>query len=125
MLTCSQSQNCQFVYWSLANLEKGVESPEISKVSSKIISIGSQLSDIKVCIKNHLMSFISKMLWSTLLVILLSSIAMSKNPGSGFCGCPLETIHSFNEQRIPVRITEWLCHQTGAPCGGANMSTVS
>ena len=122
MLTC---------YWRIVNLktanfEKGVESHEISKISSKIFSTqGSQLSDIKVCIKNYLMLFISKMLWSTLLVILLSTIAMSKNPGSGFCGCPLETIHSFNEERIPIRITEWVCHQTGAPCGGANMSTVS
>ena len=65
-----------------------------------------------------------KMLVSTLLVILLSTIALSKNP-SGSCGCPTETIHSFNEARIPARITEWVCNQTGATCGATNMSKVS
>merc|ERR1712062_717439 len=62
-----------------------------------------------------------KMLVSTLLVILLSTIALSKNP-SGSCGCPTETIHSFNEARIPARITEWVCNQTGATCGGTTTS---
>ena len=64
-----------------------------------------------------------KMLVSTLLVILLSTIALSKNP-SGSCGCPTETIHSFNEARIPARITEWVCNQTGATCGGTTTSKV-
>ena len=66
------------------------------------------------------------MLATTLLVILLSTtIALSKNPGSGSCGCPSETIESFMEERIPARITEWICNQTGTPCGSENKSTVS
>ena len=79
------------------------------------------LKDIKVNFKGFRMWLISKMLGSTLLVILLSSMALSKNP-AGFCGCPLDTVESYNEERIPAKITEWICHQDGAPCGGANMS---
>ena len=29
------------------------------------------------------------------------------------------------EERIPARITEWICNQTGTPCGSENKSTVS
>jgi len=27
------------------------------------------------------------------------------------------------EERIPARITEWICNQTGTPCGSENKST--
>ena len=63
------------------------------------------------------------MLVSTLLVILLSCVALSTN--SSCDNCPWETIESVKENRIPAKVTEWICAQPGLPCGAKNLSTVN
>ena len=70
------------------------------------------------------MSFVSKMLVGTLLILLLSTIALPTNSLES-CGCSLETIQSFNEDRIPATVPEWICSQPGIACGAKNMSTVN
>ena len=55
----------------------------------------------------------------TLVVVLsLTTIVVSTNQiVSGTCGCPMERLDSFHEERIPAWITEWICYQPGASCG--------
>lgn len=67
-------------------------------------------------------TLISKMLLVsklTLVVVLsLTTIVVSTNQiVSGTCGCPMERLDSFHEERIPAWITEWICYQPGASCG--------
>ena len=62
----------------------------------------------------------SKMLKATgtFLVLVLSSytcLCETENLSES-CGCTIETVDSFNNQRIPSRVTELYCAQPGAPC---------
>ena len=54
----------------------------------------------------------------TFLVLVLSSytcLCETENLSES-CGCTIETVDSFNNQRIPSRVTELYCAQPGAPC---------
>ena len=52
----------------------------------------------------------------TILILVFSSYTVLCDNLSESCGCTIETVDSFNNQRIPSRITEWYCSQPGAPC---------
>ena len=66
---------------------------------------------------------LAKMLASTLLIVFLLSassvLSIEDEQQSGICGCPLETIESFHEDRIPSKIVEQVCHQVGITCGAS------
>ena len=69
-------------------------------------------------------SFCSRMLLSTLFGIFLVSTRVWSDNLSGTCGCVVETVESFNAQRIPSRMTEMYCQTVGATCGARHYSKV-
>ena len=64
------------------------------------------------------------MLLSTLFGIFLVSTRVWSDNLSGTCGCVVETVESFNAQRIPSRMTEMYCQTVGATCGARHYSKV-
>ena len=56
----------------------------------------------------------------TLLLFLLVTTSLQSKDlyASGSCGCATETIVSFNAERIPSHITEWVCQHPVPTCVG-------
>ena len=74
-------------------------------------------------LKIKYLSIFAKMLASTLLVVVListsSTLSIVDEQQSGICGCPMEILETFHEDRIPATIFERVCHQVGMTCGAS------
>ena len=113
----------------------------INYLEAKVFPTGNQISPKNRVVEHWLeqpyydhCSLFLKMLERKVLVVLVLSVVMTTflSSGqilSGICGCPVERSISVHENRIPVRITEWKCHQPGITCGvsmeRAPLSTVT
>lgn len=58
----------------------------------------------------------SKMLLSTLLWYILLTTPVRSNTTEDSCGCTTEIVESHHRHRIPSKITEKYCQESGAPC---------